>query len=54
MLNAFGRVFYHNLLQVLESVGVEEMVAGLLEDASQVSVEALEVELDVFLFLAVD
>jgi len=30
------------------------MVAGLLEDARQVSVEALEVELNVFFFLAVD
>lgn len=33
---------------------MEEMVAGLLEDACQVRVETFEVELDVFLFLAVD
>jgi hypothetical protein len=33
---------------------VEEMVAGLLENAGQMRVEAFEVELDVFLFLAVD
>ncbi len=33
---------------------MEEMVAGLLENAGQMRVEAFEVELDVFLFLAVD
>jgi len=53
LLCGLGCAESHDFQEVLESIGVEQVIATLPEDAGQVAEEAFEDRLDVFLLLAV-